>query len=223
MLKVTIMVQDLIQIGIDRKLIVIDQNNNRIEYPYNGKNYVWSDPEEKVRARVYIELIIKYKYSPFKMGLEVAVPRRTPSDWADIVVFKEDGRTPYIVVETKRKDISNSEINRGIEEGFGNANSLRSKFMLFDCRQVRRAYNVMGFPSTERIKNMIPDIPINYGQVPEYKYKRNDPNWDLRAVDFNSLAKIFQHCHNSLWSGGKRDPASAFDEMSKILFAKIYD
>jgi len=39
----------------------------------------------------------------------------------------------------------------------------------------------------------------------------------------NELNSKFQRCHDEIWEGGKRDPAVSFDEMSKLMFAKIYD
>lgn len=46
---------------------------------------------------------------------------------------------------------------------------------------------------------------------------------DLRVALFGELIKRFQKCHDVIWEGGKRDPATAFDEFSKLLMAKIYD
>jgi len=46
---------------------------------------------------------------------------------------------------------------------------------------------------------------------------------DLRKANFDELNRIFQRCHDVIWEGGKRDPATSFDEFTKILIAKIYD
>lgn len=46
---------------------------------------------------------------------------------------------------------------------------------------------------------------------------------DLRRALFDDLLRKFQKCHDLIWEGGKLDPASAFDEFSKLLMAKIYD
>jgi len=46
---------------------------------------------------------------------------------------------------------------------------------------------------------------------------------DLKTALFDELIKRFQKCHDEIWEGGKRDPATAFDEFSKLLMAKIYD
>lgn len=46
---------------------------------------------------------------------------------------------------------------------------------------------------------------------------------ELRTASFDELTKKFQICHDAIWEGGKNDPATAFDEFSKLLMAKIYD
>lgn len=52
--------------------------------------------------------------------------------------------------------------------------------------------------------------------------KRSKGN-ELRPAFFGELIKRFQKCHDEIWEGGKKDPATAFDEFSKLLMAKIYD
>ena len=53
--------------------------------------------------------------------------------------------------------------------------------------------------------------------------KKGDPNYDLRKATFNELSGIFQIAHDEIWEGGRRDPAVSFDEVSKLMLAKIYD
>ena len=45
----------------------------------------------------------------------------------------------------------------------------------------------------------------------------------MQVVSDYTLADIFDKCHNELWSGGRVDPTVAFDEMSKLMFAKLFD
>jgi len=215
--------QSYITIGKDKKLIEI-VSDNRIKYVAQNKNYNFQRPEEKVRASFYVELVEKYKYSPKRINLEVIVPRRKPEDKADIVVYEDDElKKPYIVVECKKDGISKSEINQAIEQAFGNANSLRAKYAILVSGNVRIAFDVAGFKPSEREKNIIADIPIRYGKLIRYKYKKGDSNWDLRETDKNEILAKFQQCHDILWEGGKRNPAEAFDEMSKLMFCKIHD
>jgi type I restriction enzyme M protein len=213
-------IQKMLNLGISRSLIEIKEN--RIRYLVQNKEYEL-DPEEKVRGAVYVQLVEKYQYSPTKIDFEVEVPRRTPADRADIVVFEdEDKLSNYIVVEAKRDRCPQEEFNQGREQGFGNANSLRAKYLIVDSYNRREVFDVANFPPNERKKNRIGDIPVNYGLVPEYRLSRGGEN-DLKVVSFNDLASAFKRCHDALWSGGKLDPATAFDEMSKLIFAKIQD
>ena len=219
--------------AIEDKYIEIDAIKNRISYKTREgiKSYPFSKPEEKVRAEFYSELIYKYKYEPKRIGLEVEVPRRKPSDWADIVVYEDDnGKKPYIVVECKRDGISEAEIKQAIEQVFGNANSLRAKYAIMVAGSVRIAFDVANYPPNEREKNIVSDIPIRYGKVPKYTYKKGAPeivfgvgDRDLRKPSRQELLNKFQQCHDIIWEGGKRNPAEAFDEMSKIMFCKIWD
>ena len=219
--------------AIEDKYIKIEMAKNRISYKTREgiKSYPFNKPEEKVRAEFYSELIYKYKYEPKRIGLEVEVPRRKPSDRADIVVYEDDnGKKPYIVVECKKDGISEAEIKQAIEQVFGNANSLRSKYAIMVAGSVRIAFDVANYPPSEREKNIISDIPIRYGKVPKYTFKKGAPevvfgvgDRDLKKPTRQELLNKFQQCHDIIWEGGKRNPAEAFDEMSKLMFCKIWD
>lgn len=62
----------------------------RIRYVAADHKERWADPEEKVRAEFWAELIYKYEYRPERINFEVTVPRRTPNDRADLVVYPDD-------------------------------------------------------------------------------------------------------------------------------------
>ncbi len=117
---------------IARGLILIE--GGRITYNLNqSRSYQWTDPEEWVRARAIAFLIMEKGYPANRMRTEVRVPRRTPNDQADIVVFKDDEcRSPYLVVENKADGQNRQSREQAIEQVFGNANSLRSPFALYD-------------------------------------------------------------------------------------------
>lgn len=44
-----------------------------------------------------------------------------------------------------------------------------------------------------------------------------------RFANEYELQKVVQRCHNVLWERHGFDPAQAFDELSKLLFVKVYD
>ena len=108
-------------------------------------------------------------------------------------------------------------------QAFGNCNSLSGHYTGAVAGNTRRFFNVKGFGSLERVKNIIADIPVGYGEVQDWRFKKDDPDWDLQVVENDELIRILENCHNTLWQGGKRAPTEAFDELSKILFIKIRD
>ncbi|MFQ6065863.1 MAG: type I restriction enzyme HsdR N-terminal domain-containing protein [bacterium] len=180
-------------------------------------------PEEKVRAEYYLELI-KKGYPDTRIQPNWKVPGRRPDVFADLVVFEDDEKKkPYLVVECKPDGISQAEINQAIEQVFGYANSLRAKYAIVVAGTVRIAFDVAGFEPSERQRNIIADIPKRYGKVVKYRFRKGDPENDLKKATRTELLAKFEQCHDTLWEGGKRNPAEAFDEMSKLMFCKIWD
>ena len=150
----------LIEKGQAAGHIVIADDGKRIRYPHCNKDYRYTDPEERVRAEVYCELIFDYGYKPARLDLEVKVPRRTPEDRADIVVYADDARqAPYIVVECKAHTATEAEFVQAIEQGFGNANSLRAPWLLVTSGVKANAYDVQKFKASERDANKIAAVP----------------------------------------------------------------
>lgn len=212
--------------AIDRGLIEI--KGERITYNINQKKeYSWADPEEWVRAYSIAFLVLQKSYIPKCIKTEVVVPRRTPEDLADIIVYRDEAcRDPFLVVENKKEAISDSAKKQGIEQLFGNANSLRIPTALFDCGTDSIFYDVANYLPTEREKNRKGTrdaIPVQYGDIPEYSFMAGQPNNDISPVDAKRLEYKIKKSHSIIWAGGKRDPLSAFDEWSKLMLAKVQD
>lgn len=170
----------------------IEIAKERITYNLGHKRtYSWNDPEEWVRCRCIAFLIIEKKYPANRLRTEVSVPRRVPSDHADIVVYSDDRcRSPYLVVENKSAGQSSKDRAQWIEQVFGNANSLRAPYALYDEWIGDRGYsgstfyNLIDFPASERkenIKGTRDAIPDQYGEVPEYTYIAGGSN-DISTV-----------------------------------------
>jgi type I restriction enzyme M protein len=207
----------------------VEFHNSRIRYKCaqtHEENY--NDPEEMVRAGVYSWLIIEKEYPATAIKVEVSIPRRTPSDYADIVVYTDNScRTPYLVVETKESTISTGEFRQAIEQAFGNANSLRdTQFAMVDSGRRSAIYSVAGFPHDERSDNLLGqrnDLPKAYGAISQFSIIAGDPDHDIKPLSIADTENMVRRAHATIWAGGKRDPLTAFDEWSKLLFAKIYD
>ncbi len=116
----------------------ISNDGKKITYLAVNHTEKYTDPEEKVRAEFWAELIYRYQYQPQRIG-EVKVPRRTPNDYADLVVYQDDERkSPYIVIECKRDGITDAEFNQSIEQAVGNRASLSASYVGVIAGSTRR-------------------------------------------------------------------------------------
>jgi len=211
--------------GIEKGFISYATNSSKITY-HCSREYTTSykNPEEKVRASYFAELVLDYGYNPKRIDFEVTVPRRIPSDRADIVIYEDDElKKPYLVVECKKDGITDAEFRQAIEQVFGNANSLRAKFAAVIAGMTRTAFNVAGFKPSEREKNVIADIPKRYGEAPKYTFIKGDPQNELKTISKGELIRTLKKSHDTVWQGGKLAPTTAFDEISKLLFCKLKD
>ena len=214
-----------IQKAITKGYIMLSKEEDKITY-HCCRDFTtnFNNPEEEVRASYFTDLILTYKYPKDRIDFEVSVPRRTPNDWADIVVYEDDElKSPYILVECKRDGITDSEFNQAIEQAFGNANSLRAKYASVIAGKTETAFDVAGFKPREREKNVIGDIPVRYGKVPKYKFIKGNPDKELKILSRDELIRTLEKCHDTVWQGGKLAPTTAFDEVSKLIFCKLKD
>jgi type I restriction enzyme M protein len=221
----------LLEQGIKLGHVHIDEEKKFITYKRAAKRYRFGDPEEQVRAEIYLQLIAEYGYKPERIRIEVEVPNRVPNMTSDIVVFGDDELTrPYIVVECKKPTVSEAEFLQAIEQGFGYANVLQAEYLWVTAGIKSKYYDVKNFGSLERILNIIASIP-RFGQTEISKAKfykdaideDGNPAFELQIIEQKDLTDIFRSAHQALWAGGKRNPSEAFDELDKLIFCKIWD
>ena len=200
---------DFIEIGKQKGYIQILDGGTTIHYIVPDKKYKFTDPEEQVRAEYYVELIERYQYPETRINLEVKVPKRTPSDFADLVIFRDDvQKDPYIVIECKKDQIKEGDFNQAIEQAFGNCVPLSGNYAAIIAGNTRRFFDVKSFKPLERIQNVIADIPVGYGRVQQWRYKKGD-----RGLGFTSRyrkrgphQRALEKCHDTLWQGGRLEP-----------------
>jgi type I restriction enzyme M protein len=119
-----------------------------------------------------LQLVLLYGYAPERIDFEVNMPGHTPNYWADIIVYSDDAKvSPYVVVECKKPDVTDAEFQQAILQGFGNANSIRAAYLWVTSGTLSRYFDVANFPSGEREKNIIPDIPkFGTREIPKAKF-----------------------------------------------------
>ncbi|MCB4792171.1 MAG: N-6 DNA methylase [Elusimicrobia bacterium] len=215
----------IIQRGVDKGIIVLSDDQSKVTY-HCSRDYTtgFKNPEEKVRASYFVELILDYQYPKERINFEVTVPRRTPEDRADIVIYDDDElKIPYLIVETKKDGITDAEFKQAIEQAFGNANSLRGKYASVIAGTTRTAFDISGFKPSEREKNVISDIPKKYGKTPKYRFIKGETDKELKTISREDLIRTLGKAHDTVWQGGKLAPTTAFDEVAKLLFCKLRD
>lgn len=208
--------------------LITSGKTEKIRYVAVNVSEKWSDPEEKVRAAYYAELIYRYGYKPECIGVEVTVPDRTPVDRADLVVFRDKEQTkPFGVIECKRDAVSDTEFKQAIEQAFGNghAHKFRAEYIGVIAGQTRAFYDCSDkYGALEREANIVADLPVQYGKPEEFKYyHKASGKPDIGAVSRDDLIKTIRKCHQTLWGGGRLSPPMAFGELTKLIFLKTRD
>lgn len=216
---------ELIATGILKGLIAFDVDQKNITYKIQNKRFRFNDSEEKVRANAYLSLALEYGYSPEQIDIEVAVEHRIPNIYADIVVYADKSmKKPLILVECKREEASQGELDQGVEQGFGYANSIDADFVWMTSGIRSDYFRRDRAAPRDRVANRLADLPKPGKGIARAKYvKGGVDGFELKTVEENELTRIFKQAHDALWAGGKRNPAEAFDELDKLIFCKIWD
>ena len=201
-----------------------DSRNERIYYVAAEHSGRYSNPEEKVVAELWAELIYRYEYPPKRILFEVKVPGRIPNQIADLVVYEDDDhKSPYFVFECKRADLSDAAFDQAIEQACGYRASLGANYCGAVAGLTRRLLRFDNFPPGERDRNHLTDIPARYGRPPLWRFLKNTSGRDLTTVSRVELRDAIRKCHQTLWEGGKRSPIAAFGEFCKLVFIKHRD
>ncbi len=201
-----------------------DSRNERIYYVAAEHSGRYSNPEEKVVAELWAELIYRYEYPPERIRFEVKVPGRVPNQIADLVVYEDDDqKAPYFVFECKRADLSDAAFDQAIEQACGYRASLGAKYCGAVAGLTRRLLRFDNFPPGERDRNHLTDIPTRYGRPPLWRFLKNTSGRELTTVSREELRAAIRKSHQTLWEGGKRSPIAAFGEFCKVVFIKHRD
>ncbi|WP_287237669.1 MULTISPECIES: type I restriction enzyme HsdR N-terminal domain-containing protein [unclassified Microcystis] len=112
----------LIQEGIKKGLIKLDDEQKYITYINQNKKRNYSNHEEQVQAETFLKLVLTYGYDQKRIRLFVPVVMGSSTKEADIIVYNDDGhKSPHIVVECKKQEVSELEFTQAVEQGFSYA------------------------------------------------------------------------------------------------------
>ena len=226
--------KDYIQIGIEKGLISLNEDKSRIKYIWQKKERNYNDPEEKVQALTFLQLILDYNYPVSLIRLFVPVTMGSEVKEADIVVYGDElCLRPLILVECKKQEVSEAEFQQAINQAYSYAFALPGEVKyVWVTSGIKNEY--FEVDKTQNTRNQLPDIP-QYGvqEIANYKYvygaehlPKEDGKqhfFDLSVIDQADLTRRFKQAHEALWAGGQLNPSEAFDELDKLIFCKIWD
>lgn len=205
--------------------LTIQQKDGKIFAPLTGKWHI-ETPEELVRQNYICKLVNEYGYSLDQMTQELKLTsssRGTGSARADIVIWasaqdKTDEKSPVIVIECKAQNITIKE--EDYFQGQNYAYFSGAKFFVTTNEKETKYFQVIHGKVPKRLGNEIIGIPSAKDLKDDKKIEKLLNA--TKAFERDEFAKLLFACHNIIRNNDKYSPEMAFDEISKILFIKIW-
>lgn len=188
--------------------------------------------EEEVKVHLVLpwleSLGYKREFMEFEKTIKINEGRKTKSIFADIVVYTDKKlETPLIVVDTK----SPSEIlsKEGRDQVISYARLLPK---IAPIAVLTNGTNIQVYQTLD--KSRIKELPKRKEILTDFvsavlskniqEVLRQEATKELFTIDDVSTFKdLLKKCHNIIRNNEGYDPIQAFDELSKILFAKMYE
>ncbi len=167
-------------------------------------------PEEIVRQLMIYKLVNYYKYPLDRIDVEVDVQfgRDIGSKRADIVVYREDGKTPYLMVEVKKPDVRD-----GLGQLKSYANATGVPILVLTDGKIQN--NILR--TDPNLFEDLPEIPKFNETVEDVRVKKLTYNNLIEVENLKQL--IFDLQEVVLANSG----VDSFDEIFKLVYAKLYD
>lgn len=167
-------------------------------------------PEEIIRQLMVYKLVNLYKYPIDRIDVEVDVQfgREVGKKRADIVIYREDGRTPYLVVEVKKPDVKD-----GLGQLKSYANATGAPILVLTDGKVQN--NIL-----RTDPNLFEDLP----EIPKF----NETVEDVRSkkityADLDEVQNLKQLVYDLQEVVLSNSGVDSFDEIFKLIYAKLYD
>ncbi|QKF72367.1 type IIB restriction/modification system, restriction/methyltransferase subunit [Aliarcobacter faecis] len=216
---------ELLKLGEEQGLFEFTENKTHIIYKTTqnkglGAKQPWNATEEKVRAEVLTKYILEYEYPLKNIKIEVPVKRGSgdkDKNRADIIIYTDEKhKKDLVVIEVKNEKF------KDIKEAKDQAISY-AKYRGAEYAVGTNGKDFITIHLTSEEDRTIESLPKYGGDSPKWKYIRGGEFNDIKPMDTDKLKTLLKEIHDYLWNGGKRNPAEAFNEFSKIVFTKIMD
>jgi len=198
------------EINIDQVLDFSEKDGKYYLNCLKRKKSIQAKPEEIVRQLMIYRLVNFYRYPLDRMDVEVDVQfgREIGSKRADIVIYREDGKTPYLMVEVKKPDVKDG---LGQLKSYANANG--APILILTDGKVQN--NIL-----RTDPNLFEDLP----EIP----KLNETVDDVRTKkiiydDLEEVVNLKQLVYDLQEVVLSNSGVDSFDEIFKLIYAKLYD
>lgn len=223
--------KEIIGAGKKANLIKISDDLSTITYLHQNISRNYNNPEEKVQAETFCELVLKYNYPVEQVKQYVKVTVGSDVKEADIIVYNDlDCKKPHIIVECKKEEITEQEFKQAVRQAYAYAYATAGtvKYIWVTSGIKDEFYS---FDKEVDSRESEPDIPqYKVEKLASYKFAKNGGTTEngqklspLVTVEESELTNRFKQAHQALWGGGELNPSEAFDELDKLIFCKIFD
>ena len=167
-------------------------------------------PEEIIRQLMLHKLNKHYKYPIDRLDVEVHVQfgREIGPKRADIVIYREDKQTPYLIVEVKKPDVKD-----GLGQLKSYANATGAPILVLTDGKVQN--NILR--TDPNLFEDLPDIPKFNETVDDIRLKKLTYKDLENVIDLKQLISDLEEV--VLANSG----VNSFEEIFKLIYAKLYD
>jgi len=180
-------------------------------------------PEERVRQQFILILHERYRYEFEQMDQERRTKHGRKSPKADIAVWgsladKNDGKAPIVVIECKSDNVTIDPDDYDQGDSYARAIGDPCEFLVMHNNKETRFFRIIrGLPGSREDLESIPSRE-DIGQAKRMQAIRRA----TKAFSRDEFRRLLFDCHCILRDNHKMEPGKAFDEISKILFVKMY-
>jgi type I restriction enzyme M protein len=198
----------------------VKEENGKIYSPIR-KKWLTKTPEEIVRQAYLCILVNEYGYDLAQIKEEENVTGRGSAQArADFVIYKtvediEKNNNPLIIIEVKAEHIAIKE--REFIQGELYARMYNAPFFVTHNGKETKFWRVKKDKSPG-YREEIENIPNNNATEKEIKALFST----LKVFRETEFKRVLDACHDIIRNNDKLDPAIAFDEITKVLFMKVY-
>lgn len=215
-----LLAKELFKKAIKEKLIAVNEDRSVIQYNCcNKTKRRLQNPEEFVQSEAFLKLVYDYDYPPANISINEAVQIGSETREADILVYNNSHTKILIVVECKEENINERQFQVAVDQAYSYAHAKAAQYVWVTSGIKDEYFEITSVAPIAR--KAISDIPKCGGDVKRFKYTKGEH--EPAASTQSELIQKFKSAHDALWGGGALAPTTAFDELDKLIFCKIWD